>query len=338
MAARAGMYAGPESAFLDPMIREIREKGILRKRYTVDAALQLAPEAFMPGTYRAWLPFPAACAQQSEIRLLSGEPDQLAPAEAPARSVFWEREMAAWTDFHMTYAFTATIRYADPLGAPAPSGPLYPDTLPVCDADLAEDPPHIRFTPYLRALAKEWIAGEKDPLQKAWRIYEGITTKVNYSYMPDYFLVDDLGEYCAKDLKGDCGLQALLFIALCRISGIPARWQSGLSMDGEDIGCHDWAQFYLPGWGWLFADPSYGGSAWHRGAAERHRFYFGNLDPARIVANRVFEAELTPAGTALRVDPYDHQTGELEREGAEVPFTDADLHTEYTLLRAETPA
>ena len=74
------------------------------------------------------------------------------------------------------------------------------------------------------------------------------------------------------------------------------------------------------------------------GAAERHRFYFGNLDPARIVANRVFEAELTPAGTALRVDPYDHQTGELEREGAEVPFTDADLHTEYTLLRAETPA
>jgi len=56
------------------------------------------------------------------------------------------------------------------------------------------------------------------------------------------------------------------------------------------------------------------------------------------VANRVFEAELTPAGTALRVDPYDHQTGELEREGAEVPFTDADLHTEYTLLRAETPA
>ena len=37
-------------------------------------------------------------------------------------------------------------------------------------------------------------------------------------------------------------------------------------------------------------------------AAERHRFYFGNLDPARIVANRVFEAELTPAGTALRVE------------------------------------
>ena len=335
-AARAGNPLTAESPFLDPMIREIREKGILRKKYTVDVAVRMDADAFQPGVYHAWLPFPAACAQQSDEALISGAPDQIAPAGAAARCAYWRREMKHWEDFRMRYTFTSTIRYADPLGAEAPAAPLYPAAAPVTDADLAEDPPHIRFTPYLRALAREWVGEEKDPAWKAWRIYEGITTKVNYSYMPDYFLVDDLGEYCAKDLKGDCGLQALLFISLCRISGIPARWQSGLSMDGEDIGCHDWAQFFLPGWGWLFADPSYGGGAWHRGAMERHRFYFGNIDPARIAANRVFEAELTPPGKALRIDPYDHQTAELEREGAETAFTGAEFSTEYTLLSAET--
>ena len=47
----------------------------------------------------------------------------------------------------------------------------------------------------------------------------------------DYFQIDDLGEYCAVNRKGDCeALQAPLFILLCRVSGNPARWQSGLSV------------------------------------------------------------------------------------------------------------
>ncbi len=49
--------------------------------------------------------------------------------------------------------------------------------------------------------------------------------------MPEYFLLDDIAEYCAVNQKGDCGVQALLFITLCRIVGIPARWQSGLSVN-----------------------------------------------------------------------------------------------------------
>ena len=332
LAARAGLPVGPENSFLDPMIREIREKGELSKRYTVQAAIQLRPEVFVPGTYRAWLPLPLEDAQQSDVLVEEGDPTAVAPADAPARSAFWERYLEKWEDFTLRYSFTSRICYADPLGRKAPASPLYPASGDPRPEDLAEDPPFLRFTPFLRALAAEWVGEEKDPVRKAWRIYEGVTTKVKYSYMPDYFLVDDLGEYCAKDLKGDCGLQALLFIALCRLSGIPARWQSGLSMDEDNIGCHDWAQFWLPGWGWLFADPSYGGSAWQRGAAERHRFYFGNLDPARIAANRVFEAELTPPGEALRFDPYDHQTAELERVGAAQSLLDSDVHTKYTLL------
>ena len=170
---------------------------------------------------------------------------------------------------------------------------------------------------------------------KAWRIYEFVTTKVNYTFMRDYFQFDDHGEYCAVNLKGDCGLQALLLIILCRIAGIPARWQSGMSIDADYVGSHDWAQFYLKGWGWLFADPSYGGGAYRAGSTERHEFYFGNLDPMRMAANRVYQAELEPKKSALRVDPFDNQSGELERTGAALPFTMRQLGGDAELIAVE---
>ena len=127
------------------------------------------------------------------------------------------------------------------------------------------------------------------------------------------------------NLKGDCGLQALAMIVMCRIAGIPARWQSGMSIDEDYIGGHDWMQFYVEGWGWLFADPSYGGGAYRAGSKERHEFYFGNLDPMRMVANCQYQAPLDPPKEALRYDPYDNQCGEAETSkkmlsGSEVRF------------------
>ena len=162
-----------------------------------------------------------------------------------------------------------------------------------------------------------------------------MTTKVTYAFMRDYFQFDDHGEFCAVNLKGDCGLQALLLIILCRIAGIPARWQSGMSIDEDYVGAHDWIQFYLEGWGWLFADPSYGGSAYRAGSRERHEFYFGNLDPMRMAATRQYQAELLPRKQALRVDPFDSQTGEIERIGAAYPFTMRQIDGDAELIGFE---
>ena len=324
-----------ENSWLDPMIRETKENGFCARRIQLDGTMKMEEGAFTPGLYRAWLPFPAACAQQTDIQLTDGKPDRIAPADAPARTAYWEKQLDRWEDIHLGFAYTSRILYADPMNRPAPAQPLYPAAGGVLPEDLEEDPPFIRFTPFLRGLAEELAGDETAPVRKAWKYYEFITTRVRYSYVRDYFQIDDLGEFCARDLKGDCGLQALLFIALCRLSGIPARWQSGLSIDDDGPGCHDWAQFYLDGWGWLFADPSFGGSAWRAGAKERHHFYFGNIDPTRMVANRVFEAETDPVGQALRLDPYDNQSGELERDGAPLPFTGRELDMEWRTVSIE---
>ena len=96
------------------------------------------------------------------------------------------------------------------------------------DAWLAQQPPHIRFTPLIRELASDIVGEEKDPLKKARRIYDYITTHVMYSFVRSYFTLTDIVQYAASSLKGDCGVQALLFITLCRAAGIPARWQAGL--------------------------------------------------------------------------------------------------------------
>ena len=330
-----GRTVNPVDEWLDPMVDKIIEKGELAYRITLDSALQLDADAFVPGEYLAHLPFPAKNAQQSDIRLLEGAPDGMSAEDAHARTVWWRKHLDQWEDFRVKYSYVSRIRYADPLRQPAPAQPLYPDARPVEAADLSEQEPYILFTPYLRQLAADLAAGETEPVRKAWKFYEFVTTKVKYSFMRDYFQVDNLGEYCAVNLKGDCGLQALLFIILCRIAGIPARWQSGLSVEPDYVGSHDWAQFYLEGWGWLFADCSYGGSAFRCGSEKRHAFYFGNLCPMRMAANRTYQAEIEPALTGLRVDPFDNQSGELERIGAEYPFNGRQTDNDISMISFE---
>ena len=325
----------PESPWLDPMIAEAKANGRVARRITLEATVFPAEQAFVPGEYRAWLPVPIPCAQQRDI-VIDADADSIAPEDAPARTAHWRRRLEENRPFTARYTYASEIRYADPLHTPAPSAPLYPDARPVEAADLAEDGASMRFTPYLRALAAELADGAATPVEKAWRFYEFITTRVRYAFVRDYFQLDDPGEYCAVNLKGDCGLQALLFILLCRISGIPARWQSGLSVERTGGGSHDWTQFWLEGWGWLFCDPSYGGGAWRNGSRERHAYYFGNIDPCRMAANRVFRAPLCPEEDFLRVDPYDNQSGELCLTGRPFPFTGREVDGDVRLVHLES--
>jgi len=57
------------------------------------------------------------------------------------------------------------------------------------------------------------------------------------------------------NLKGDCGQYSRLFCALVRSIGIPARTVATAYDDG---GAHVFAEFLLPGYGWVPADPALG--------------------------------------------------------------------------------
>lgn len=159
---------------------------------------------------------------------------------------------------------------------------------------------------------------------------------MRYAFMPNYFTLDDIVENCLLSRRGDCGVLALTFITLCRCAGISARWESGLAAEPEDAGPHDWAKFYVAPYGWLYADVSYGVSAHRVHAEERRQFYFGNLDPWRMVANNAFLAPLTPPMEGWRADPYDNQTGEMESNGRGFRYDEME-QTQTILLHEPIP-
>lgn len=332
VAARAGRQELPARPLLDDAIAELKRKGELAYKLRMRASLRISDAAFKPSCYRVHMPLPARSAQQSELRLIdhSAGLRDVRGEDAPARTAFFERDMSANEEFFVEYEYVNRVRLFD---ASQPARVLYPDEPAPCEDDLAEQPGHIVFSPYLRALADSICQGKPDALGRARAIYDYVTTHVRYSFMREYFLLPPIAEYVALGLKGDCGVQALLFITLCRIAGIPARWQSGLSATLTDAGCHDWAQFYVEGWGWLFADCSFGGGARRADSMERWDFYFGNLDPFRMVANSRFQQQLEPRKEFARIDPYDNQTGECE--SAERALMGDELDTECRVISAQ---
>lgn len=328
LAKRAGQ-AFERDALLDDAIRALRREGHLAYRIRIRGTLRIADANFHSGAHaRVHLPLPQRCAQQRDIEIAPGA-FSADDALAPQRTAFFERLMAENEPFVVEYAYRSAVHYVDPL-AGAPAEPLYPDAPAPCADDLAEQLPHIAFSPIIRALAHSLADGERDPIRVAWRFYDYITTQIRYSFMRPYFLIDRHADYCALNGKGDCGIQALLFIALCRCAGIPARWQSGLAVDERSAGCHDWAQFYVEPFGWLFCDPSYGGSAHRAGDEAMRKFYFGNLDPFRMVANSRYQTDFNPPARCDRADPYDNQEGEVELDGT--GLTSAQFDTRYETL------
>jgi hypothetical protein len=115
--------------------------------------------------------------------------------------------------------------------------------------------------PSVVAKAKALEAPSGDVFETVWNIYNYIVDGITYQQLP--------GEWPASWVieHGEGGSAELgnVFVALARASGIPARRNSGW---GEPFNvsetltsnrfAHGWAEFYLPGYGWVPADPTWG--------------------------------------------------------------------------------
>lgn len=307
-----------EGKIRDEVIRKMKSQGSVSYRIHLKSTLELAETAERPGEkIKVYLPIPVEYAQVRNFRLLEvavqgkegcrpAREDEytVADPEYPQRTVCIHTAHQPGQTYSIEFSYETHMKYqileADRVSDVQPS--FY----------LQEEFPHIRFTAYLREVTREVVGQEMNPLLKAQKIYEYITSHVMYSFVRSYITIPDIPEYVASGWKGDCGFQALLFITMCRIAGIPARWQSGLYVTPISAGSHDWAQFYIAPYGWLFADCSFGGTAFREGDETRRRFYFGNLDPFRMPAVSQFQQPFCPPMKWIRNDPYDNQRGEGE--------------------------
>jgi transglutaminase-like putative cysteine protease len=107
----------------------------------------------------------------------------------------------------------------------------------------------------------------------------------------------DTGDVCALLQKpgGKCTDISSVYIALARASGVPAREIFGIRLGKkaeEDITGyqHCWAEFYLPGYGWVPVDPADVRKAMlveklspeDPKTAEAKAYFWGGIDPYRI--------------------------------------------------------
>lgn len=292
---------------LNEMMKKMKEKNGIKYHIHLKLGVKINKEK-EGQKIKVHLPLPIEYHQVENVKILnvSHKDYILSPRDHNARTLYIEDNYKKGMEFYVEFSYDMNSPYYE---YKAEDVSDYQPTY--YTEELA---PHIVFTPYLVQLAKEIIKDETNPLLKAKKIYDYITTHVTYSFVRSYFLIQEIGEYSAKNLKGDCGLQALLFITLCRIVNIPARWQAGLYVSSESVGNHDWAEIYIAPFGWLPVDCSFGGGAFREGNEERREFYFTHLDPLRMPACNDFQVPLYPPKKYQRNDPYDNQDGEVEYE------------------------
>ena len=110
--------------------------------------------------------------------------------------------------------------------------------------------PWLEITPEIREKAKELVDGETNPYFQAKKIFNWVVENMNYEY-PD---VKERGaKNSFKKLKGDCGEFSVVFTALCRAVGIPARTVTCIWFTGSG---HQWAEILLPPYDWIPVDSS----------------------------------------------------------------------------------
>lgn len=301
---------------------------VLPKRFRVTMTVTAKPDVAPDGeTIRAWLPIPRHYPFQRDFELIScsSKIRHLDGENSPIRSLFLEQSARHEkpTIFKVGYEYTTFgIRFdIDPAQAKS-SDPADPVLKP-----FLTEAPHVVFTPEIRSLASEIAGSEQNPYLKAKKFYDWIANQIKYSYAIEYSTIRNISDYCRTKAYGDCGQEALLFITLCRLNGIPARWQSGWNTVPGGKTIHDWSEIYIAPWGWMPVDPYMGIYAMRyiRTLPDSKKlklrdFYFGGLDQYRMAANSNHNQELIPAKSSMRSDDVDFQRGELEWAGHNIYF------------------
>jgi hypothetical protein len=306
-----------------------RDRLVLPMRFRATMHMQVPADKVPAGeTVRCWLPYPRSFPFQTDMEVIEAVP-AVSWVDQPLsdiRSLYLEQKAQAGqpVDFSVQFEFTS---WAVSTKVEPDKIKSYNQTSGLYKQYTAEKAPHVLFTPGLRQLAGEIIQGEQNPYLKARKIYDWVSRNMVYSYMIEYSLIDNLSMYAYRNRYGDCGVQGMLFITLCRIAGVPARWQGCWMFFPGEKTIHDWAEFYIEPYGWLPVDPYEGGWAEHEittlPAADRQflkDFYFGNMTAYRMVSNADFCAPLYPEKEHFRSDRVDFQRGEVEWRGGNLSF------------------
>jgi transglutaminase-like putative cysteine protease len=293
-------------------------------RVTFDIRLAASREA---RDVKLWFPYPTSDLEQAITDLrFDGDYEAVTMAREPQSGALYL--YARWTKggrerrLQVTFHARAKERRVPRLVETA--DPIPADVRPYLESSLwlPSDDPSVKRT------AAQIVAGKSTVLARARAIYDWMVEHTRQDPRIPGCGTGDVDRALAVR-SGKCADLSSVYVALARAAGVPAREVFGLRLGkrGEvDIthGHHCWAEFYLPGTGWVPVDPaevvSILGERGHSNAeaARQREYYFGAVDEFRIVLHRGGRGLSFPEGNAEKVSYFMYPYAEVD--GAPLDF------------------
>ncbi len=178
----------------------------------------------------------------------------------------------------------------------------------------------------VKKLADSITSGKTTVLARARAIYDWTCSN---TYRDPSTVGCGKGDVCAllKNPGGKCTDIHSVFVALCRAAGIPAREIFGVRIGKKEVQDvsnwqHCWAEFYLPGYGWVPVDPADVRKMMLKGnlragdpeTKKLQEYFWGGWDAYRVKLARGRDLVLNPAQQGGPLNTFGYPYAEVDGE------------------------
>lgn len=175
----------------------------------------------------------------------------------------------------------------------------------------------------VKELADEIVAGKSGVYEKARAIYDWTCKNM---YRDPQTKGCGPGDVCLllQEPGGKCTDIHSVFVALCRAAGVPAREIFGLRQGKKEqvtisTWQHCWAEFFLPGYGWVPVDPAdvrkmmlkYNLNLDDPKTKAYQDYFWGGWDPYRVELSRGRDLILNPAQRGEPLNTFGYPYAEV---------------------------
>lgn len=323
-----GTKVDPLDTFLKDYVQQVyaatanSERVALPVKMKIKYSLTVKPNVVPAGeVIRCWLPYPKEnIPRQTDVELLSisNKDYIIADDKNLQRTIYLEgtTKKDEPTKFEMVLSYTSRAEFVNLFKSKMAI--TFNQTKDIFDDFTKEEFPHLVFTERIKTLSKQIVGDEKDPLQILKKIFTWVDENTPWASAREYSTIPNITEYSLEQKHGDCGIQTLVLMTLCRYNGIPAKWQSGWMMHPPEINLHDWCEIYVDQYGWIPVDQSFGIKNYL--SEDQKYFYLGGIDAYRLIVNDDISQPLFPAKIFPRSETVDFQRGEVEWRGGNLYF------------------
>jgi transglutaminase-like putative cysteine protease len=274
----------------------------LKRTYALEYSVQVrGVTGEAPNSLYLWVPKPLEGPEQRGIQLVSQEPE---PMFEDVRGVKLYRleNLVPGESYAVSQSYMVD-RYSVETKVNIGRVPAYDTTTKLYKRYTAADPQVPAGSEQAIKVARGVVGGERNPYRQARALYEYLISRLEPA--PPAGEQDPLRPLETR--KADDYSYAILFCALARAVGVPARPVAGyLLTPGQDTPVrHYWAEFYLETVGWIPVDPFLGEGRIRVSIppeANPRSYYFGSLDFDRIAFSKglIELNSMDPQGRAVR--------------------------------------